>query len=242
MSARWTINVLAVGIPAKIIKNWLQQVYQQRIIDINTQRVDLLEKNSLLVLKQFKSGLGSLEDKNTAQTASEKAKSTLSNDKENFETFLTDKSYVTIENALYKLWIRFPEKRADYLNATKGIVGFKEKNVRQLWLALAILTDGYDAQNKHNYLKELRSYTAPKYHFEARQIAFSYLKDLFNFDKENLKDLLKATNHQSWRFKKFVRTMVDELLKKDAYLKKMKSALNELNPGEKRYIETKLKG
>ncbi|MCZ2720677.1 TolC family protein [Marinomonas sp. 15G1-11] len=71
------------SLSAKIIKNWLQQVYQQRIIDINTQRVDLLEKNSLLVLKQFKSGLGSLEDKNTAQTASEKAKSTLSNDKEN---------------------------------------------------------------------------------------------------------------------------------------------------------------
>ncbi|WP_191600534.1 TolC family protein [Marinomonas algicola] len=71
------------SLSAKIIKNWLQQVYQQRIIDINTQRVDLLEKNAGLVLKQFKNGLGSLEDKNTAQTASEKAKSTLLNDKEN---------------------------------------------------------------------------------------------------------------------------------------------------------------
>jgi len=161
--------------------------------------------------------------------------------KANFETFLTDKSYATIENALYKLWIRFPEKRADYLNTTKGVIGFKEKNVRQLWLALAILTNGFEAENKQNYLKELRSYTAPKYHFEARQIAFSYLKDLFNFDNENLKDLLKATNHQSWRFKKFARSLVDELLKKDTYLKKMKSVLSELNPDEKRYIDTKLK-
>lgn len=158
-----------------------------------------------------------------------------------FETFLTDKSYVTIENALYKLWIRFPENRVDYLNATKGIIGFKEKNVRQLWLALAVMTDGYDTEHKQTYLKELSSYTSDKYHFETRQLAFSYLNDLFGLDSKNLKDLLRATDHHSWRFKKFARNMVDELLKKDTYAKKIKSILNELNPDEKRYIETKLK-
>ncbi len=59
-----------------------------------------------------------------------------------YESLLNDDSYVTLETSLYQLWMQFPEKRTAYLNQTKGIEGFQNKNIRQLWLALALITEG----------------------------------------------------------------------------------------------------
>src|SRR5690606_11415416 len=61
-----------------------------------------------------------------------------------YESLLHDDSYATIETALYQLWSQFPGKRTQYLNETKGIEGFQNKNIRQLWLALALITEGYE--------------------------------------------------------------------------------------------------
>ncbi len=63
--------------------------------------------------------------------------------KNQFESLLQDKSYITIENALYRLWISYPNDRITYLEKTKGIIGLPNKNVRLLWLFLAVLTKDY---------------------------------------------------------------------------------------------------
>ncbi len=129
----------------------------------------------------------------------------------NFESLLNDKSYKTIENALFKLWIQFPEKRKQYLDKTKQINGFNDKNIRTLWLTLALLTENYKKKLMSNHLNELISYTAEKHHFEVRKNAFNSLKIIKFTNTEILKNLEKATHHHNWRFKKFAISLQKEI-------------------------------
>ncbi|GGZ68537.1 M1 family metallopeptidase [Algibacter mikhailovii] len=128
--------------------------------------------------------------------------------KANYESLLKDKSYTTMETALYNLWRNFPLEREKYLDETKGVIGFNDKNIRILWLTLALITEDYDNVYRRRYLRELTSYTGPKYSFEIRQNAFSYLNQI-EACKEACKDNLKlATKHHNWRFKKFAKDLL----------------------------------
>jgi aminopeptidase N len=160
--------------------------------------------------------------------------------KPEFSSLLQDKSYVTVESALYQLWINYPPDRADYLNKTKGIIGLPSKNVRLLWLTLAILTNGYEAQNTKHYFDELSGYTRASYAMEVRQGAFQYLKEAFGFTDQNLLDLMQATTHYSWQFRQFARDLLDTLLKDATYRERISTLTGKLKPEEKRYIQTKL--
>ena len=161
--------------------------------------------------------------------------------KKDYESLLTDKSYVTIENALIQLWSTYPENRANYLEATKDMVGLPNKNIRLLWLTLATLTEGYNNRMTKQYFDELSNYTSPSYSFEVRQTAFEYLKEAFGFTEQNLLDLIQATNHHSWQFKKFSRNLLDSLLNDQVYKERIAALMDKLKPAEKRYIQTKLK-
>lgn len=128
--------------------------------------------------------------------------------KEKYESLLDDKSYLTIELALYTLWNDFPENRINYLEKTKQIQGFNDKNVRTLWLALALNTPEFEPENKNMHYLELRGYTSPKFNFEIRKNAFQYLIGMKICDtvcKDNLK---QATKHGNWRFSKFAKDML----------------------------------
>lgn len=131
--------------------------------------------------------------------------------KEHYETLLEDESYVTIESALYNLWSNFPEERKTYLEKTKGILGFSTKNVRQLWLVLALNTFGYEDDFKQAYYEELVNYTSADFGFETRQLAFSYLNSLNAFNENALANLKEATTHHNWRFKKYAKDLVEAL-------------------------------
>ena len=130
------------------------------------------------------------------------------------ESLLTDKSYKTIENALFKLWAQFPKNREKYLNQTKGIIGFKDKNIKIVWLTLALSTPDYEDDFQSSRLQELITYTAPKYHFEVRKNAFEYLKLMHFCNDEVLNNLEEATHHHNWRFKKFAVRLKKELQNK----------------------------
>lgn len=131
--------------------------------------------------------------------------------KEDYETLLDDKSYTTIEVALFNLWNNFPEEQSKYLNKTKGVVGFNDKNIRILWLTLAILTDGFEPKNKEVYFNELTSYTSSKYDFSIRQNAFQYLIWISSCADDCKENLKQATKHHNWRFRK----LANSLLKKE---------------------------
>ncbi len=160
--------------------------------------------------------------------------------KPEFESLLNDNSYVTIENALFQLWVAFPDQRARYLDRTKSIVGLPNKNVRQLWLTLAVLTDGYDGPNTKNHFDELCRYTGPEYSFEVRQIAFQFLKEAFGFTDGTLLNLVGATGHYYWQFRDFARRLLDELLEDEVYKQRIVTLSNKLKPEEKRYLQTKI--
>ncbi|MFC5195950.1 M1 family metallopeptidase [Bizionia hallyeonensis] len=137
--------------------------------------------------------------------------------KTNYESLLSDKSYMTIESALYNLWVNFPDKRVDYLNQTKAIVGFNDKNVRLLWLVLALSTPEYDETNKQLYFNELVSYTSADYSFEVRQGAFSYLNALQVFPEPAILNLMDASHHYNWRFKSFAKNLIEVLSNTEKY-------------------------
>ncbi len=160
--------------------------------------------------------------------------------KQQFESLLNDASYVTIENALLQLWLSYPQDRASYLNKTKGVMGFPNKNIRQLWLTLAVLTNGYDAAATKQHFDELSAYTAPIYSSEVRRISFEYLKEAFGFTDKNLLDLIDATGHHSWQFKKFARGLLNDLIKDTTYKERIAGLMHKLKPNQKKYVTSKL--
>ena len=158
-----------------------------------------------------------------------------------YESLLQDDSYVTMESALYQLWMQFPEKRAAYLNKTKGIEGFQNKNIRQLWLALALLTEGYDNQEKENYISELKHYTSPDYSFEIREKAFEYVNELQLWDTETLKNLVEATVHPTWRFAKPSKALLNNLLQNEKYHEQVKVLGRQVSEGAANYLNSIIK-
>ncbi|XLS30949.1 M1 family metallopeptidase [Flavobacteriaceae bacterium M23B6Z8] len=157
-----------------------------------------------------------------------------------FETLLEDKSYVTIEKALMKLWINFPEKRKDYLEKTKNIQGFNNKNVRVLWIALALITEDYYPQETPVFYKELSGYTDQYYHFEIRQNAFTYLYQLQMLSDKNLKDLILAGTHPVWQFASFSRDLMDVLLKDTDYKNRIETILTGFTSDQSDWVRKRI--
>ncbi len=129
--------------------------------------------------------------------------------KKEYETLLNDESYITVEAALFNLWNSFPQDQEIYLNRTKGIEGFSDKNVRTLWLTLAILTDSDSLGDPEIFLDELISYTSPDYNFEVRQNAFRYLRWIRSCEDRCMDNLKEASNHHNWRFKRFAKQLME---------------------------------
>ncbi len=191
--------------PIKYCKNQSELLQEEVLKNIASDSVIPLSKK----IKSYKKAFGS--SIKVRQTLSEVIKEIPLVLKSNFESLLSDKSYQTIENALFKLWVQFPDDRKKYLNQTKGIIGFNDKNVRTLWLALALSTKNYEHQFINERVQELIAYTAPKYHFEVRKNAFDYLKLMHFTNDEVLINLEEATHHHNWRFKKFAVALKKEL-------------------------------
>lgn len=157
-----------------------------------------------------------------------------------YESLLNDASYVTKEAALYNLWINFPERRNEYLNKMKGVVGFQNKNVRQLWLVLALVTEGYEADKKQQFASELIKYSSKEFSFEIREKAFEFINELNMYTSEALKNLVNASMHHNWRFKKYARKLLDEVLKNSVYKKQLEGVLIQLPKKEKDFLHAKL--
>ncbi len=137
--------------------------------------------------------------------------------KSHYETLLNDKSYVTIENALYYLWVNFPEERAKYLQKTKDCIGFSDYNVKLLWLALHLNTVMFQPDKKQYILDKLISYCLANHHYELRINAFRYIKLLNAFEEKSIRSLIDATKHHNWRFAKFAKNLLSELETIEAY-------------------------
>ena len=131
--------------------------------------------------------------------------------KADYESLLDDKSYLTIENALYNLWVNFPEDRAKYLSKTRDVVGFNDKNVRLIWIVLNLNTPFYKADNKQALYNELVSYTNERYNADLRINAFQYLGLIKSCNDECKSNLENAKSHHNWRLVKFAKQFSEQL-------------------------------
>ena len=131
-------------------------------------------------------------------------------------------SYATVEAALYNLWNNFDSNKKEYLEETKNIQGFNSKNVRTLWLLLALNTPGFSTEERSKFFKELNRYTAPNHNYRVRQNAFQYLEMLQSFSDESLQNLAIGATHPNWRFKNFCKTIFERLLENEKYFNRLK--------------------
>ncbi|MBZ9631926.1 M1 family metallopeptidase [Salegentibacter sp. LM13S] len=160
--------------------------------------------------------------------------------KSDFESLLSDESYITKEVALLKLWMNFPQEVSIYLDKTKGIEGFTNKNVRMLWLTLNLVTPSYEPEKQQEIYNELSGYTAVHFPIEVRENAFSYLFQINSFTTQNLLDLMQGTQHPTYRFRNYSRQLLNELLKNEEYRQKFIALKNSLPQKEQDYLQTKL--
>jgi len=146
--------------------------------------------------------------------------------KSDYENLLKDQSYQTRENAFLNLWINFPKDRKRYLKQMQNQDGFRDKNIRQLWLTLNLATPEFQAQQTSQTYQELVHYTSIKFRFQIREHAFGYLYQIDAFSDQALLNLLDGCFHHTWRFRDFCRQLLKTLLKKPTY----KSQIDNLKP------------
>jgi aminopeptidase N len=176
-------------------------------------RVDFfksLVSNSLVDKNKLFKGILNSKDIKVRQEVAKTMSSIPLELKTEYQSLLNDASYVTIEAALFNLWSNFPLQRKEYLDKTKGIKGFNDKNIHQLWLVLSLITEDYEPNNKAKYFEELTNYTSPKYGFETRQTAFQYLNQIQACNAKCKQNLQQATEHHNWRFSKFAKALLKD--------------------------------
>ncbi len=160
--------------------------------------------------------------------------------KSDFISLLDDNSYLTVENALLKLWMQFPEQAEEFLEKTKDMAGFSNKNIRMLWLVLNLVSPEVKPERTGDYYKELSAYTREYYPFEVRENAFGYLYKLNAFSDQNLLDLLNASQHHTYKFRDFSRKLLDTLLKEEEYRNSYVALREQISGKELEFLNTKL--
>lgn len=160
---------------------------------------------------------------------------------EEYGSLLDDESYVTIETAMYQMYMQFPQKRFQVLEKTKNIVGFQNKNIRQLWLVLALITEGYENSNKEIFLEELKGYSSTTFSFEIREKAFEYINELQVWDTETLKNLVEATVHPNWRFSKSSKSLLKQLIAQPDYYEEVRSLERKVSVKAAGYLNSIIK-
>ena len=149
-----------------------------------------------------------------------------------FETLLDDKSYITREVALSSLWSQFPEDQIKYLEKSKDWVGFNDKNLRILWLTLALGTKEYELDNKSKLYDELLDYCSPKFESSIRQNALEKVLFINEKDKNVLPFIVNALVSHKWQFSKFGRDKIRLLLKNQNVRSYFEMVLPNLNKEE----------
>jgi aminopeptidase N len=152
--------------------------------------------------------------------------------KAQYESLLLDKSYQTQEIALLNLWQNFPEDRQRYLDISKAWVGFNDYNLKTLWLALAIQTEGLEAQKEAN-IAELINFTSIKFETDTRQNAFEKLIGFNIITDAVLKNLIDGTTHYIWQFSKFSKNTLRNLYKNSDLKEQILKIIDELDVDQK---------
>ena len=161
--------------------------------------------------------------------------------KPQFETFLEDKSYSIREIALQNLWAQFPENRIALLEKSKEWQGNNDKNLRIIWLTLALGTKEYEPTKKAELYNEIINYASTSFDSSIRQNALEILIKIKPSDERFLQSLVNATTHHKWQFVKFAKTTIRGMIKKEEFRKLFEDLLPKLNELEQNSLKNLLK-
>ena len=157
--------------------------------------------------------------------------------KAEFETLLDDQSYITQEIAFNALCRDFQKDRYTYLDKMDGRIGMNDKNIRMLWLALALSSREYRLDKKAAYYDELLAYAQAGEEASVRQNALEKLLFLDKGDQNILPLLVNATVHHKWQFSKFGRDRIREKLKLPNHRKYFEELIPKLPENEKAQLQ-----
>lgn len=161
--------------------------------------------------------------------------------KTEYETLLDDKSYFTREIALNRLWSQFPEDRNRLLDKSDGWIGLIDKNLRILWLSMALKTKEYNPDKKGTYYDELLQYASPDFRINTRINALDKLIYLDKSDKNYLPFLVNGLVSHIPRFSKFSRDKIRAQLKNPNHREYYEELLESLPENEKLQLDKLLK-
>ncbi len=218
----------------KLLTSKIYNAVKQQII-IQIRKIPFAEKRNLLNLAL------QTNDIQIRQTVAENLNEIPLDFKPKFESFLDDKSYITKEIALTKLWQSFPEDRMNLLEKTKNWIGFNDYNLRILWLNLSLQTNDYQEDNKIKFYEELLHFSSSNFETETRQNALENLLFLNDKDENYLPNLINAATHFKWQFAGFARTKIRTLLKNKPHRTYFENLISKLPDNEKVLLEKLLK-
>ncbi|MFM9989144.1 M1 family metallopeptidase [Flavobacterium sp.] len=161
--------------------------------------------------------------------------------KEQYESFLDDKSYTTREIALQNLWTQFPKNRIELLEKSKNWQGRNDKNLRILWLTLALGTKEYEPTKKAELYNEIINYASTSFDSSIRQNALEILIKIKPSDERFLQSLVNATTHHKWQFVKFAKETIRGMIKREEFRKSFENLLPKLPEKEQNSLKNLLK-
>ena len=156
--------------------------------------------------------------------------------KTDYESLLNDKSYITQEIAFGNLCANFYTERPKYLNKIDKVIGFRDNNVRQFWLFMAIITKKYKPEKKDLYINELKQYSSSNYGYAVRKKAFEFIDYLNLWDHETIYNLINASQHHYWKFRASSRKILNKLLTNETFKKQIILLRNTLDDKSQNFL------
>ena len=148
--------------------------------------------------------------------------------REAFESLLKDKSYITKEIALFKLWKNFKDDQYYYTQLSNGWEGLNY-NLKIANLTLKIVTKGISPSDKIEAIAELEKMTQLPYESGVRQAAIETLLSLQIPSEQVYISLIEATLHHKWQFVKFGKDKLRIILSDDIKRKQLIALQNKLS-------------
>ncbi|WP_320815700.1 M1 family metallopeptidase [Flavobacterium sp.] len=157
--------------------------------------------------------------------------------REKFEGLLNDKSYVTKEIALFRLWSNFPEERNRYINFFQNQNGLNY-NLKIANLTLQLVSQQVVVENKQKAILELEQLTKTPYESGVRQNALETLINFKLISNAVLISLIDASMHHKWRFVSYAKAEIRKLVSIEESNQQLKELLPLLNENQQNRLNS----
>lgn len=131
--------------------------------------------------------------------------------KPEFETLLQDKSYITREIALFRLWTNFKDDREKLIEMSKNWIGVNY-NLKIANLTLQIVGSNDNLDRRQNAITELEEYTKLPFEASVREAALQTFVELGIITDTVIEELINASLHHKWQFVKFGKDNIRKLI------------------------------